>query len=152
VSAVTPLQGVEEALALLGRLDESDRRWILEHLPPAAKARLASYVGGNDSTSRLAAAEAGRLVEILRTEPAWLIHAVLSERDWPWQAEVLESLPATVRLEVVDLGRRGVTLAKSAADYLLRAVCERMDASLAHDARELPFDSWVSNFSQRMEL
>jgi hypothetical protein len=151
VSPVAQLQGVEDALLLLGRLDESDRRWILERLPAAAKARLANSVGSNDLSSRLAMAEADRLVEILHTEPAWLIHAVLSAGEWPWKAEVIERLPATVRMEVASLARRGVTLAKPAIEFLLRAVSDRVDESQGAVARELPFDSMVAGFGRGMD-
>jgi hypothetical protein len=149
VSSGAQLQSVEDALLLIARLDESDRRWILEHLPPAAKARLANSAGSNDLSSRLAMADADRLVAILHTEPAWLIHAVLSAGAWPWKAQVIERLPAPARLEVTGLARRGITLPKPAVEFLLRAVSNRIDDS---QARELPFDSWVSNFARETDL
>lgn len=147
MSSNVQLQGIEHALLLLGRLDESDRQWILEHLPAAAKARLVNSAGSNDLSSRLAAAGADRLVEILRTEQAWLIHGVLSAGNWPWKAEVLEGLPANLRMEVAGMARRGVTLAKPAVEFLLRVVSERIEAH-GGEAHELPFDTWVSNFAR----
>jgi len=145
VSSSAQSQGVEHALLLLGRLDESDRRWILEHLPAAAKARLVNGAGHDDLGSPVARAGADRIVEILHAEPAWLIHAVLSAKDWPWKAEVLERLPATLRLDVASLARRGVVLAKPAVEFLVRTLSERIGEP---KARELPFDSWVSNFAR----
>jgi hypothetical protein len=150
VNPIAQLQGVEDALLLLGRLDESDRRWILEHLPPAAKARLAGTVGSDDLNSRLAMADAEHLVEILHAEPAWLVHAVMSAAEWPWKAEVIERLPATLRMEAASLARRGVTLAKPAVELLLRTVSERI-GSQAAKGRELPFDSFVSNFARGID-
>jgi hypothetical protein len=146
MSAVEMQAGVEEALALLGRLEESDRRWILDHLPATAKARLAEGVGaGRAPWARLAARDAASVAEVLNAEPAWLVHAVLAAGHWPWKAEVVERLPATVRMEVNGMSRRGVTLAHPAVEFLLRSMSERLEQTAVHDVH---FDSLVLNFTR----
>jgi len=114
--------GVETALALLGGLHEADRRWILEHLPAAAKARLVAGAG-----SALDAWDASSVIDVLNSEPAWLIHAVLSAGDWRWKAEVMDRLPASVRKQVGALARDGVSLARPAVEFLLRSLSERLE-------------------------
>jgi hypothetical protein len=151
MSAGGMLGGIEEALLLLGRLEESDRRWILEHLPAAAKARLADGVGARDPRARLAAYDAGSVTEVLSAEPAWLVHAVLSAGHWPWKTEVIERLPATLRMEINGMARRGVTLAQPAMEFLLRAICERLETSRATPMNDLRFDSLVLDFTRRVD-
>jgi hypothetical protein len=151
MSAGATLGGIEEALLLLGRLEESDRRWILEHLPAAARARLADGVGARDPRARLAAYDAGSAIEVLSAEPAWLVHAVLSAGHWPWKTEVIERLPATVRMEINGMTRRGVTLAQPAVEFLLSALCERLQAPRATAVNDLRFDSLVLDFTSRVD-
>lgn len=140
--------GLEKALALLGSLEEADRRWILEHLPDAAKARLVAGVGGRDGGSRLAEYEAARVAEVLSTEPAWLVHAVLSTGHGPWKAEVLQGLPATLRMEVNAVARHAVTLARPAIEFLLQSMLERLQTPPAATLQDVQFDSLVLKFTR----
>jgi len=72
MSAGANLGGVEEALLLLGRLEESDRRWILEHLPAAARARLADGLAlAIHGLAWPPALRRGIGLEVLSAEPAW---------------------------------------------------------------------------------
>jgi hypothetical protein len=131
--------GVETALTLLGALQEADRRWILEHLPPAAQARLIGSAG-----SPLDACDANDMIDVLSDEPAWLIHAVLSAGDWRWKAELMGRLPATMQMQINALARAGVSLARPAVEFLLRSLSERLERR-----RSTPkFDSLVMDFTR----
>ena len=137
---------VEAALQLLGGLGEDDRRWILEQLPAAAKARLLGAVGPETREDRLFNADPGAILEVLQTEPAWLVNAVLSAREWPWEAEVTRRLPGGMRGEVA--GMKGHKVPKQAADFLLSKVSERLGENRLRCAAELPFESLVVSFAR----
>jgi hypothetical protein len=124
----------EQVVQLLGGLGESDRRWILDNLPPAARARLAEHVDESSESSdlewgsviaRLADANAQALSRALEREPAWLVSAVLHAADWPWRHEVLRALPPSLRVELGRLDRIGGTLARPATEFVLRELAAR---------------------------
>ena len=142
------VRGVEDALLLLGRLTEFDRSWILERLPPAVKARLAQGAGKDDPETRLIGADVTTLVALLRGEPAWLVHAVLSAKDWPWKLDVVDGLPAALRNEVAGLSRRGLKAAKPAVEFLLATLSERLEEPRFAAARDWRFDSLVTGFTR----
>jgi hypothetical protein len=97
------VSATEQVVELLGSLGESDRRWILDHLPPDARARLVDHVDeAHDADSgaspefewtsvvaRLTDVNAEALTRALEHEPAWLVSAVLNAADWPWRHDVL---------------------------------------------------------------
>jgi hypothetical protein len=170
VSAGFELTSAEEALRVLGRLAESDRRWILERLPAAARSQLSGVAengaagapsdavtrgaaavndGSDDAVERLSTASVGRLVEILHTEPDWLVHAVLAARDWRWRKEVLQRLPASLRLDVARMQRSGVTLAGPATNLLLRMLSAQIGAKHEATIPKFSFESLLARFSRR---
>jgi hypothetical protein len=156
------LGSAEEVLQTIGRLNPEDRRWILSNLPPPARARLAALTAARpragDAASTESVAEAvvtlntagaARVVEFLYTEPAWLVQSVVFARDWPWRKNVLQRLPATLRLEVARLQRSGAKLAPAAGQFLLRSLAQRIDTA-GGDAQhgESRFESLVKRFGR----
>jgi hypothetical protein len=156
----TGLRSPEDVLQTIGRLSPEDRRWILDHLPPDARTRLAALTTGRspaedatsaartaEATATLRATSAARIVAALHAEPAWLVRSVVFASDWPWRREVLRRLPATLRLEVAGLERAGARLAPAAGEFLLRALTFRIgtegDDAGATDSR---FESLLRRF------
>jgi hypothetical protein len=133
------VSGTEQVVELLGSLGESDRRWILDHLPPNARARLVDHVDeAHDADSsassefewssvvaRLTDVNAEALTHALEHEPAWLVSAVLNAADWPWRHEVLRALPPSLRAELGSLDRIGSVLARPATEFVLRELAAR---------------------------
>jgi hypothetical protein len=138
----------ETALRLLGNLGVEDRRWILERLPLAARARLAEHVDEmrdvepsreppsfdlpvNDdfewdrSVARLSGANRNSLVQALQSEPAWIVDAVLRAASWPWADEVRKSLPASMRADLATMARGDVHLGRPAVCVLVRELAAR---------------------------
>ena len=128
----------EQVVQLLGSLHESDRRWILENLPPEARARLADHVdeprdeGVSSSefewstlVARLTDVNVPVLTRALEHEPAWLASAVLNAAEWPWKHEVLRGFPPSLRAELASFDRMGSTLARPATELVLRELATR---------------------------
>jgi hypothetical protein len=138
----------ETALRLLGELGVEDRRWILERLPLAARARLAEHVDEmhevessreppsfdrpvNDdfewdrSVAQLSCANSDSLLQTLQSEPAWIIDAVLRAASWPWVDEVRKGLPASLRADLAMMAREGVHLGRPAVRALVRELAVR---------------------------
>jgi hypothetical protein len=125
----------ETAIRLLGELGADDRRWILERLPIAARARLADHVDlphepGEDyewtrAVAQLSNANPGSLVEALQVEPAWLVDAVLRAARWPWAGEVRKALPASLRADLMTVAREGAGLGRAPSGVLLRELANR---------------------------
>jgi hypothetical protein len=117
-------------LARLARLRPEDRAWLVRNLSsqqrqalmelaesePAAVEREAEDTL-RQSEARdaiepclsaaiaLRAASAMDVGEVLAHEPAWLIRAVMSLEEWPWNEQLLQLLPAKMRVEVLQLPR-----------------------------------------------
>ena len=165
---------MSDVLAMLARLSESDRRWILDQLSPAEKARLTGTSGaeaggtpagsapvGNAPeastapsewdtlTRRLTTAVPGRVIEFLHTEPAWLVHGVLSAHPWPWKREVVQRLPATLRLEVARLERCSATVAPAATRWLLPLFAQKLEQASGFAEPKTGFDSVLARFTRR---
>jgi hypothetical protein len=133
------VSATEQVVELLGSLGESDRRWILDHLPPAARARLADHVDESDAAhsgtsqefewsslvAMLADVNVQALTRALEHEPAWLVSAVLNAAEWPWRHEVLRGLPPSLRAELASLDRLGSPLARPATEFVLRELAAR---------------------------
>jgi hypothetical protein len=131
----------ETAIRLLGGLGADDRRWILERLPVAARARLADHVEPprevatedfewSSAVAQLSVANPRSLVQALQTEPAWLLNAVLRAAHWPWAGEIRKALPISVRADLAAVEREGAQLGRAATVVL---VCE-----LANRSRDWP--------------
>jgi len=117
------LHDTEDAISALARLTELDRRWILERLSAAAKGRLVDSAGRG--SSQLCAVGVDAAVSVLQSEPAWVVHAVLTAGAWPWKKGVMQRLRIPLRMEVTRLEHARVTLAQPAVDFLLRQFLER---------------------------
>jgi hypothetical protein len=136
----------EDAIRLLGRLDEADRRWLLERLPESARARLAEHIESDAalpnvipepaldrseefdwrrSIAQLSVANAASMVNTLAAEPAWIVDAVLNAADWPWRREVQKNLPPALRAEITSLEREPARLALPAVRVLVRELALR---------------------------
>lgn len=145
------LRSAENVLQIMGHLCPEDRRWLLDHLPPEAKSRLAELTIGRPraghATAILGATSAARIVESLHAEPAWLVHSVVFASDWPWRKKVLEKLPAVLRLEVDRLARAGARLAPAAGEFLLHALAQRIGAEAdAGASTKSRFESLLRRF------
>jgi len=136
----------EHALELLARLSPSDRHWIVERLSATAKSRLVAapdpgvevaqpaqspavpqFAAAKD-VERLNGADPERIWGVLRSEPCWMVCAVLRANDWPWRRRVLQAMPPGTRAEISRLERRGTTLSRPAMDALLKHLAERVGA------------------------
>lgn len=125
----------ETAIRLLGELGADDRRWILEHLPVAARARLAEHVDPpreadedyewSRAVAQLSAANPESLAQALQVEPAWLVEAVLHAAQWPWASEVRKALPASLRADLITVGREGARLGRVPTGVLVRELANR---------------------------
>jgi len=138
----------ETALRLLGDLGVEDRRWILERLPIAARARLAEHVDEmrevepsretpsfdlpadedfewDRAVAQLSAANRDSLVQALQSEPAWIVDALLRAARWPWAEEVRKALPASLRADLVAMSREGTGLSRPATRSLVGELARR---------------------------
>jgi hypothetical protein len=125
----------EAAIRLLGEIGAEDRRWILERLPVAARARLADQVDppqetGEDyewtrAVAQLSAADPQSLVEALQVEPAWLIDAVLHAARWPWANQVRKGLPPSLRANLATVACEGARLGRAPTRVLIRELATR---------------------------
>jgi hypothetical protein len=139
------MNSANDVIARLGTLAEADRAWILEQLPPAAKALLLDEPAQahavpvveaqplNESEEQsiaraLARAEAQCVCHVLSKEPCWVIAAVLQIRSWPWRDEVLRGLPEWQRLEVTQLETRAAFTVQM-SDTLSRLLLQRVTGS-----------------------
>jgi hypothetical protein len=75
--------------------------------------------------ARLSAANPATLAQVLQSEPAWLIDALLHAADWPWREPFRKSLPAAVRAELTALERSGARLGAPATQTLVRELAAR---------------------------
>ena len=158
------LRSTEDVLQTIGRLSPEDRRWILNNLPPDARARLAALTSnyphaeeataagfGAEAVATLQACSPKQMAAALNGEPAWLVHSVAFARPWSWRKDLLQRLPATVRLEVSRLERARTRLAPAAGEFLLRALAQRVatapqtDTAAATDSR---FESLLRRFGR----
>lgn len=147
------VRSAEEVLETVGRLSAEDRRWILNHLPPQARTRLAALTSAtpraDEAVATLRTCPSGRIVAALGGEPAWVIHSVVFARDWPWRKEVLQRLPATLRVEVSGLERTRARLAPAAGEFLLRALAQRVGTGAGEEnAIESRFESLLRRFGR----
>jgi hypothetical protein len=116
------MNGLRRAALALHGLPEQDKRWVLERLGGADRARLAQLLEelqklgippdesllayaqkdtpAEPAPSRVRQASAAQMVAILAREPAGLIAAVLRIEPWPWQAPFLARLDPAVRAGV----------------------------------------------------
>jgi len=181
---------MSDVLAMLARVSEADRRWILEQLSPAEKAQLMSASGSFDASAasgtegkgaaassvpatgmgaatgigpatgtaaaewdtlirRLTTAVPARVIEFLHTEPAWLVHGVLSAHSWPWKREVVHRLPATLRLEIARLERSSAALSPAATRWLLPLFAQRLQAACGFAEPKSGFESVLARFTRR---
>jgi hypothetical protein len=150
-------------LARLNALDVRDRSWLLEQLPSAVKQKLLDAaqdpysqqepeivlpdVQADASEQALNAASVDTVVQVLSVEPAWLTAVVLQVRQWSWQQEVLQRLPATLRLEIErhQAGLSGISVLME--ETVVAAVLTRIhtQAAVSQPSR---FDSLVRRVSQ----
>lgn len=149
------VRSAEEVLETLGRLSAEDRHWILSQLPPQARTRLAALTNGNgtpraeEAVATLRTCPSGRIVAALGGEPAWVVHSVVFAREWPWRKEVLQRLPATLRVEVSALERARTRLAPAAGKFLLRALAQRVDTGAGEEsAIDSRFESLLRRFGR----
>jgi hypothetical protein len=152
------VRSAEEVLDTIGRLSAEDRQWILTHLPPQARSRLAALTNGPPRPGDSASAESvgilrtcssGRIVAALGGEPAWVIHSVVFAQDWPWRKDVLQRLPATLRVEVSSLERARTRLAPAAREFLLRALAQRIGTGVGEEsAIDSRFESLLRRFGR----
>lgn len=150
------MNGLRRAALALHGLPESDKRWVLERLGGADRARLAQlleelqklgippdesllayahkHMPAEPAPSRVREASAAQMLAILAREPAGLIAAVLRIESWPWQASFLARLDPAVRARVAaamqDDSRRSEKLGEA-----LRS-CLEMRLSAVPAARE----------------
>jgi hypothetical protein len=138
----------DRALERLAQLSASDRTWVVQRLSAAAKSRLRAASDGEpkrapatgtspvpaeapieaDVIERLAAARADRIIATLRSEPRWLICAVLRTHEWPWTRQFMQALSPSTRVEVSRLEHQGISLSRPALDAVLRQLAERVGA------------------------
>lgn len=143
------IASVEDALRVLARLEDADRRWILERLPPEARARLVRELplSTEDLITPLAGADPGVLLDVLQAEPVWVVQGVLAAADWPWRKEFLRRAPATLRIEIAHLARSGFALAGPATRVLLQTLSKRL-GTIEHTPRpRLGFESLLERFT-----
>jgi hypothetical protein len=139
------MKSPRDVLTRLSSLAEKDRVWILARLPADAKARLLEgrravpppepsspptpLPGANELEARsprrlLSEVDAARVCHALRTEPAWVLAAILKVQVWPWQAKLLASLSESTRLEVQRLV--SVTYTTQMLDSIVRLAQQKV--------------------------
>ena len=165
------MKSIDRIVEVLGRLAHADRDWILERLPYAAKADLARRLNGADSVEaasftpppavaktndptalyrkQLACAEVDQIAGLLRGEPPWLIHALLHIAEWPWRDALLQLLPASLRVDVLQAGQGGAGLSQPAIECLLRIAVERIGQGNAGAARKSQFELLLMRFGRK---
>jgi flagellar motor switch protein FliG len=135
----------------LSRLEAGDRAWILGQLSAREKAALMDKVCadtpaedparrasateevtapppvGYSTSMQLRAANASAIAGVLRSEPVWVIAAVLSIEHWPWQAEFMQQLPAGLRADVVQLLSQTRRPSAATCESLARLAVTQLD-------------------------
>ncbi len=99
--------------------------------------------------ARLAAAPAVQLSDILRREPAWIVHAVLQTQPRDRAQDVLANLPHGTRSEVARVAASHVPLTAAVTMVLVRAAASRLrgaDPSI----RASRFDRLVDSMRLRL--
>jgi hypothetical protein len=163
----------DDIVELLGALTESDRRWIVERLPSAARAQLAKRIAAApESTSqppatekraapadtddleqcaaRVSAATPSAMSRVLREEPTWLIRAVLQLRDWPWRNVFLQSLPATKKVYVTHALGDEPALGRAAQSWLLHELATRLLALPAESGPDMRFATLLARATRKV--
>jgi hypothetical protein len=133
----------------LGKLHPTDRSWILHQLSPRERSVLMDIASTDtppategpkpiarepekvaattivlEPADEIRRAHATRVVQVLQEEPAWLIATLMSIESWPWSADALQSMPATLRADVADLLRRVPDLTPVMQERLLARFVE----------------------------
>lgn len=140
------MKSAKDVLTCLRSLAEQDRSWILAQLPADAKARL---LGEQRARSRavsapLAEADAAHACNTLRSEPAWLLAAILRVQPESWQSKFLAGLPEWTRLQVQRLA--STTYTTPMLDSILQLAEEKV-AECAPASRDSRFAGLVARMS-----
>lgn len=119
-------------------LGDEDRRWLMANMTPAQRRRLTlALANGNGvpsgsvedrgQTDVIADAGVVDVAAVLAQEPAWIIAALLAQREWPWRAQYLASLEGDRREDVLRaLGQVNERVAEGARIAVLQCVAERL--------------------------
>ncbi len=105
--------------------------------------------------ARLAAAPAAQLSDILRREPAWIVHAVLQAQSRDRAQDVLANLPQGTRSEVARIAHSHVSLTPAVTRFLVRAAAARLrgsDPAIRASRFDRLVDSMRSRLSRRPRL
>lgn len=166
----------EEVVELLGALAQSDRRWILDRLSPAAKERLAERIASPSAVTRsgspqvpagrgaehaevlelekcagrVAAADASSMLRVLRDEPGWLVRSVLQLSNWPWRKAFLQALPATMRIDVTQILINEPAPGRTAEAWLLRELSARLVALPPESGSDSSFAALLARATRKV--
>jgi len=138
------MKSAEDVLARLCSLAEQDRAWIIEQLPADAKARLLGEQRAVSPISSASLAEAAHACAALRTEPAWVLAAILQVQPEPWRTKFLAGLPEWTRLQVQRLAP--VIYTAQMLDSILQLAREKV-ADCAQAPRDSRFAGLVAKLS-----
>jgi hypothetical protein len=126
---------VDQLLARILALHPADRQWLLANASAETRARLVAALESGPTEWNAPApcaeepgsdrqviggAQPEAVVWALRTEPSWMVAAVLQLQQWPWTAAVLERLPASRR------PRLATALPGSLAEALVKRLAQRL--------------------------
>ena len=153
---------------ILGRLEPQQQRAVeaqlqeLEGLGIAADARLVKDALGDEqaqSATRtrrgaLAAQGAHAVRAVLQAEPAALIARLLDQGPWPWEAELLGSLNAPLRMRISACRQGAPEPGNELDEWLLARLCERLgvaaSAAPSLPRRRGPLRQWLARLTERL--
>lgn len=171
------LAGARQAALLLHTLDDSDRRWMLDQLPTAARSeteRLLAELQAlgmpsdrslldavlADTSKRSTKAPPGRshpldtadaiqVARVLRGEPDGLIARLLKHASWSWHDAVLDELGPSRRRHIAEIIAELPDGAAPLERRLADAVARQLDRSVPGTAAR-PLSSWGALWARRI--
>lgn len=93
---------------------------------PLSSVAPAPEVASDGDVERLSKAPAAQLGEILKREPAWIVHALLSGQPRGGSRDVLAHLPQSTRFELARLAHSGAILTPAVMQFLRHAAASRL--------------------------
>ena len=145
------MSGHHQSALLLHAVSETDRHWILKHLPetdqrilnnhlkelqqlgipvdPSLAGIASQYVAGSDEMDLLQLANANHIRALLADEPVWMVRQILALEAWPWKQDFLALFPVVERTRL--LSAEVSPIGPKVAEYLRSRLMDRMKENVA---------------------